>query len=240
MVWAEKNPLSPRAQLSASNVLHQTGNQEFAINVLESAILRLPDSLELRLQYLRVTGADAGLKHRELKAIDQLALSASYSNEVIIALRHLTGEVLAGKNPAMTRPNLLATWNALARNPAYNSSNSVSALIAHQLGLIQAFSGNGQQAVDHFNRALRLSRNPGTGLSQAAILATEFFWCEALDQLDRAEELLANPDIGTGKRKYYSNEIERLRFLFLAEVRKNKDLSCSREQQGKATTVPTD
>lgn len=218
ITWANQNPGSPRAQLSAVNVLQQAGATDAAIDRLRRATERNPRSLALQAHLVRLAAGTGTLEPDEFKNLQDLAGSAAFEGEAVVALRRLAQEASAADSSIITRRGLVALWRNLQNNDNYMASTSLRVLVAHELGSLYARMRNGELAVRHFNRALEESRSVETGMMQAAILATNRYHCAALDQLAQAEELLAHDPEIQRNREYFAREIDRIRSLITGEA----------------------
>lgn len=213
LTWANENPESPRAQLAAVNVLQQSGATEVAIDRLRKGISHNPESLALQAHLTRMLAGTGNLPSEEFRRVLALAKTAEFEGEAVVALRRLASELSASNSKTVSRSALVTLWENLKSNDNYYSVGTMRTLIEHELGSLYAAMRNESLAVQHFNNALEASSRVQTGMMQAAILASNRYYCPALDQLDQAEQLLdEDPDVRRN-RDYFAHEIERLRTL---------------------------
>jgi tetratricopeptide (TPR) repeat protein len=219
LTWAEENPLSPRAQLSAANVLEINKKREQALAHMEQAVDRIPDNLLLRLHLLRMrrshglpVGAEA------LQRIEELARYSAYSHEALLAVRRLSEDVGTNRPGRISATQVKRIWAAMSVNPIYARRKGFKVQMNHQLGQLAAKAGNKDAAVRYFNKALRLTREIDTVMMQTAILASNGFYCEALSHLKNAEPLLEKDPRAMGKKAHFQREIKRIETVLKDDV----------------------
>ncbi len=220
LLWASENPESPRAQLSAANVLQHADRREQAAALIGDALDNHPDHLGLNIYLARIQQGAERLAPTQLLQLQDAARSSGFSKEALNALRQLTDAVIGKEDGRRGEMNgILKIWGALERNPAYTAKNSLKAQIAHQQGRILAYLGKGAEAEQHFAHAMKLAPATETGFMQAAILATNGFFCKALSQLEATKPLLSKDPKIAGREGYYRKEFKRLREVMEEDAR---------------------
>lgn len=238
LMWAGENPDSPRAQLSAANVLQHAGKKDQAINVIEKVLERHPDHLALNI-YLHNLKEDGGsLSVSELTHLQRVARTGRFSNEALSALQSLTDKILRDSQQGQADVrNILKIWGALAENSSYTARAEQRKMLHFEQGRLLANLGQREEAVREFQAAMAEQPTTETGFMQAAILATHGFYCSALVQLGAAENVLDDDPAIRGQRDYYRNELHRLRQL-IQEDAEEAGQECEFSSEGQPASGP--
>lgn len=225
-LWGMVNPESARAQLSVANELQNMGRPEAAIDYVEQAIERLPDSILLRLHLLRYELAHRDrVGVRNAAAIKRLALQPGHAEEPLLALKFLTKQWDGQAGKGVTVNYLIDLWEQFGRSPAFRENTGFKVQYHHHLGGLMLKNQAQGRAVAHFADALAASRSLETALVQSAMMAGQGLHCEALAHLDAAQqmELTEEPP---WKQRYLASEADRLRGLFQEDIAA-EGLNCS-------------
>lgn len=220
LVWAETNPESDRAQVSAAQTWLRLERPDVALATLESAAQRMPGSVLITVNRLAFQAALGVLSATELEAAAEKILSAPFDAQALVGLEHLVN-VLNERGP----------WHEHARAvldmlEAIGDVTAESLPVAHRKvvylqGLLLAGQGQGTAALPYFARAFELYRSVDTGLRIVSDLATLGHYQEALQILSMSEQLLATHGAGDDyfSRQTYESEIRRLRAALLDDLR---------------------
>jgi tetratricopeptide (TPR) repeat protein len=216
--WANENPHSPRAQLSAINVLQRSGGTDAALQRLTRAISTNPDSLALHAHRVRIYGQADQLKLEYVRQLRKVAKTANFTGEAVVAMRRLTDETVKGTIEGVSNKEILEVWHSLAQNENYTRSMSTQSLIHYETGRLHTLLGDEGKALQSFRQSLSSGPHVQTAMMQAGILATNGYYCDALSQLRKAQQFLSSdPDI-RNNREYYAAQVRRLRRIMTKEA----------------------
>lgn len=218
MLWGMVNPDSARAQVSVANELANMGRPEAAIDYLEQAIDRLPESLLLRLHLARLElGHRDRVSLQNLSAIRHLQVRPGSAEEPLLALKFLTKQVAGAQGKGITPSYVEELWEQFARSRAFRENVGFEVQYHHHLGYLALQDGDNEKALAHFEKALNTSGALETGLLQSAMMAGEGLSCEALAHLAEAERLDAG-EYPTWKHDYLVSEVARLKGLYQEDI----------------------
>lgn len=223
LTWAEENPASPRAQLSAANILEKAGAHTQAVRHMGQAVERLPGSLALRLHQVRLAAREGETLQRD--AVDELlhlASTARFSNEALVGARMLSGSVMGGQGaPPLPASAMLKVWQALQENERFTTTERIRTQIMHQRGRLLASMGRPDAAMVLFEQTLRSRGEVEAGLMQMAILAAHGYFCRAREHLREAEGYMDTDPRAVNNAEYYRKEIDRLYGVLEEDIRAN-------------------
>ena len=243
IIWADRNPDSPRAQAYAAQVELEHGQVSAANLRLERALSKHPGELQLTLNMLGAKCSSGALAPGDVERAE-------------IALRTTPNTGRLGydwfeRGISMARHGGcrgldLATLDRLLRAAAENEqTNKVPGRVQDRLhlqGRIALLHDDDERALSLFDAALDADVRPGAALNQAAVLATAHRPLLAQRHLDHLMSVW-QPPAGPGwsmpsfhawllwKEGYWTNELAHLRTL-LAE-----DVAAASNGRGKETSA---
>lgn len=223
LIWAETNPASPRAQVSAAQTWLRLGRPDLALAHLEQASERLPDSALLTASRLAF---EAELQRLSASALQQgltRMLQQPFDAQMMKALEMLVESLNAqGHLPEHTHI-LLSALDTLRENP--NERGGVADRVALRFsyylqGTLSAGQGDGEAAERYFVQALEHYRATEPALNMVSVLASNGYYRQALNLLDKTEAVLKQETDAKLKRKRstYEMEIARLRTMLLEDI----------------------
>ena len=222
--WAVNNPGSARAQIAYANALDSQQRPDLALQHLNLAIQRSPESLLLRLHQLRLqarrTPPLSSAPLAALVPIQRRIETAAFSHESILALMAMTDDRLAG-NSRLSSGQLLSLWQAFSANPNTALQHTMGAQIHHQQGRLLLAAGHSADAIRQFRLALLLSQSKEAGLKQAALLASHGHFCAALRHLRATRTLTRDSADSQTQHDYQQQEIDRLTRLIRTDARQS-------------------
>jgi tetratricopeptide (TPR) repeat protein len=194
LVWAAKNPDSPRAQAYAAQFELQLGQPARAEARLRAALARRPLEPQLVVNYAGVRCANGGLRASDIDLLD--ASFRSDPDPGGLGGKWLTSAVpLAfdggchGLGPEQLR-SLLAAFAANPRTPLQYGRRVDVAQIS---GRIELRKTHPDEALRNFQQALAADSRPDVVLVQTAMLATAGEYERALQLLTMAQTMTPKP-----------------------------------------------
>jgi tetratricopeptide (TPR) repeat protein len=194
LLWAAKNPDSPRAQAYAAQFELQLGQPARAEARLRKALIDRPLDPQLVVNYAGVRCANGGLRASDL---DLLAASLrSDPDPGGLGGKWLTGAVplaFDGGCRGLGPQQLRALLAAFAANPRTPLQYGRRVDIGQISGRIALREGHADAALRDFEQALAADSRPDVVLVQSALLATAGEYQRALQLLARAQTLKPKP-----------------------------------------------
>ena len=219
LVWAEMNPLSPRAQSSAVQALLQMGKPSEAYVRMEQALRKIPDSSLLTSSYLSLKANLGVLNTSEFTELANRLRQQPFDAQMLRALEHLVDTL----NTNAPLPEHSAIMMSLLSGLRDDLKGRVS--VAHRYtyylqALLLLDQCDGNKAYPYFKEALSHYRRVQTGLYIVSLLATRGYYQQAMDILDHLKEVLdVQPDSALDRqRDTYKQEIVRLRNILQKDM----------------------
>ncbi|EAR22774.1 tetratricopeptide repeat protein [Nitrococcus mobilis] len=246
LMWAQKNPDSPRAQTYAALILEQKGSYETAQGILNKASEKHPDSVMIELNRLSLACNINRVKQEEvMQAAEALRtdkrterLAYQIINKFI---QKLDRQPCTGLGTAQIERLILA---ALA-NPALARSDGSRQSMLNLYGLLALKTGHPETAAQRFIQALQVKPRPGAALTEAAQMGSAGHPCMGLAILAEYHAASTHQSARLGfsmvslhrwwlqRSKYYSSEFDRISRLLRQDALKSGG-SCA--QASLATT----
>lgn len=191
LVWAEKNPESPRAQAYAAAAERARGRPDLAAARTLRAHVAQSEDIQVALN---LVGAQCEMGHVDAAALDraQIALRTTrtagrlYYDWIGQAIQRIgNGDACQGLGIAEVNSLL----DAMEQNP---NTRNYRGWRQDNLGLranLAIALHQPDSALDYFNQALAASPNAGTALAQAARLGSSGYARQGLAHLDFFEQL---------------------------------------------------
>ncbi len=222
LLWAEKNPSSPRAQRSAAIALDHMGRTDLALARLEQAIQDIPDNLPLRLHHLIVKSLYTGVHREELNRTHTLVRELPYDFRNFKLLQAFVDVVILKRARGITPDDAHQLLDSLAENPTAQAYAGPRRQLYHLHGVLYATQNRSAKALESFDKALEIMRDVEAGLLQVAILASHKMYAEALDHLSTTQDILRSTSKSQLKhpQTFYESEMTRLEGVIKADLRR--------------------
>lgn len=219
LVWAETNPYSPRAQNSAAQTWLRLGRPELAINHLEQAIKDLPDSSLLTGTYLSLKAHLGILTADEFRNKATHLRQQPFDAQMLGTLRQLVEIINAGA-PLPEYSNIMMQLLEGIRDDLRDRVPVARRFTYYLQGLLLSGQNDGDGAYRHFDKALSYYNKVGACLDMMSVLARYKHFQQALDILNRCEQLLETQADHTMslQRSTYQQEIARLRITLQKDI----------------------
>ncbi len=231
LLWALKNPDSPRAQAYAAQIELARGHARFAETLLERGLGRKPHELQMTLNLLGAKCALGNLTTADIEAAKTALRDAPDTGRLGFDwFNRGLGIAQSGNCPGLNLGTLQALLGAAAEN---DRVNQIPGRVQDRLflqGRIALMRKDGPQALGFFNAALAADPRPGAALAQAATLASAGYPKLAEEHLDYLQRVW-KPPTGPGwsmpslhrwlmwKSGYWQREIAHLRGVLSQETR---------------------
>jgi tetratricopeptide (TPR) repeat protein len=190
LLWAQKNPDSPRAQAYAAQAELARGQVGAAIDRLQTALKLHPDEIQISLNLVGAKCRSGSLTPADL---DRTAVSLRTAREIGRLGYEWFEDGLAiaraGRCRTLDLAALKRLLDAAAANPFARQVDGRRQDVANLRGRIALIEHDGDAALALFNAALDENVRPGAGLMQAAELASAGYPRQALEHLDHLEKV---------------------------------------------------
>lgn len=231
LLWALRNPDSPRAQVNAAHVEAARGHPDAAAARLVAARRKNPDDVAVALNLIgvkcRLGGpgasdiADADTALRETRNLGRLGFE--WFDQGL-------GAVQSGTCPGLTLDTLDRLLDAAQANPRSMKVPGRRQDLHHLRARIALRRSDGDRALGEFNAALDAKPTPQAALAQAAALGASGFPAQALAHLDHLADVW-QPQKWSGvsmmalhqwllvRQGYWEHEIAHLRGVLEEDIR---------------------
>jgi tetratricopeptide (TPR) repeat protein len=234
LIWAEKNPTSPRAQAYAAQIELANDQAHSATERLEKALERNTDEIQLALNLIGAKCQTLSLTPTDLQKAQEALRTTSNAGRLGYEWFQ-RGIVTADDKscPGLDFDALKSLLAAASQNPRTEKVPGRVQDRLHLQGRIALIEGDSAQALDFFNKALDADIRPGVALEQAAILASagqQILAERHLDHLntgwkDDAKLGFSMPSIHNWilfRQHYWPNEIDHLRKVLDEDIARGK------------------
>jgi tetratricopeptide (TPR) repeat protein len=216
LLWSSQHPDSIRAQRYASTVYFKVGDYDRALSILDSVILKHPTDVKTRLhQLVFLCSSDrSGEVHLNSTIAAIHATPVHLDGQLLEMLEQLVTSAGQQKCPAISLADIDKLTDAVIGHLSNTSDTTKYFVLTHIKGMIALYRHDPSLALDYFSRTLAQSRNPETGLLEAAMLASNGYLAEAEQHINSTDELFkSNPDRFSGitARHNFADEIAYLR-----------------------------
>ncbi|WP_036516114.1 hypothetical protein [Nevskia soli] len=185
LLLAQMDPDSPRAQANAASYELAQGAADAAVHRLETASAKMPDEVQLTLNWI---DAECALGVVSSKARNAALYSLEHNRTNTEFVQHwLTGAIdLAAQRRCQGLDlQVLGTMTeAVNRNRNYGDGPSHFTQIRQLRGRLALGRGDGESALRNFNEGLSAFPTPDGALLQAALLGAAGFPAHGLKHLD--------------------------------------------------------
>lgn len=189
LVWAMKNPDSPRARVAAAIGARTRGDAASALRILAPMWAANPGELQLGFNVVDARCASGGLPASDTHA---LGYALGHAPRVELAANRWLSTVIEVAY-ARTCPGLdlevAREWvSALAANPNVRGTRAADEDVAPLAALIDLRGGRPTEAVPLLRRALSANPNPDVVANHVVLLASSGYYDEALAYLNAYHE----------------------------------------------------
>ena len=190
LTWAEKAPNSPRAQQQASLTLHNLGESQKAIELLASAMKRMPDNFQLLL-WKQVLECTNGISNTDdLAHIEELASKTLYKTTDRDLYQLFVNTVVQRRCELKAGTARKIFIQMLQHSRNQNAASIGYAHINLFLGDIYLSESNIKLAMEYYLLSLNARQNPHHAMKIASGLATKGYYTEAIVLSDIAVSYL--------------------------------------------------
>jgi protein O-mannosyl-transferase len=218
LVWAETNPYSARAQVSAAQIWLRRGRPADALAQLEAANERIPDNGLLIGNRLAFRAGLGLLSLDDFEAGARQIRQVHFDPQSTKALELLVDVLNSRPDPDRAR-----VLNDLLRDVRLDLNRTIPTVHHMTLvlqGRLLAGQGRPHEAMPYFEDALEYSRNVDSGLRTVSDLAILGYYAEAWTLLDATEVMLAARDDKDLQRprEIFESDIAGLRAALLEDM----------------------
>ena len=188
--WALKNPDSPRAQNGLAVVLIDAGKPDEAREVLERAVVRMPDSAHLTIALLMLKVADGTAEAEDFVWAGERLASQPVDAQAVKGVYNLVDFVTYGK---AREDYVVLTQRLLERmseSDRYMRFSVFQRFLPFQQGRLYLHQGRPDEASEKFMLAMPLYGNIDSAMEMVTITAEYRYFSHALKLLDAAEKIL--------------------------------------------------
>ncbi len=185
LLLAQTNPESPRGQANAAAYELAHGAANLASHRLEASVARMPDEVQLTLNWIDAQCALGGVSAKTRDAAlyslrHNLSNNEFVQNWMIGAIDRVTQD----RCPGIDLQILAAMAQAFSENPNYGDGPEHRFQVAQLQGRLSLAQGDGEAALHDFNEGLSALSTPDRALQQAALLGNAGFPDLGLKHLD--------------------------------------------------------
>lgn len=191
LVWAEKNPQSPRAQAYAAAAERARGRPDLAAQRAQKARVLQTEDIQVALNLVgaqcEMGRVDAAALERAKTALRTTRTAGRlYFDWMSEAIRRATkGKACKG----LEIPEILQLLEAMAENPRMRSQSGWQQDNLGLRALLALEQGDAKSALEYYNQALDVYPGPAAALAQAAALGSAGYPQEGLAHLDHFASL---------------------------------------------------
>lgn len=241
LIWAMKNPDSPRAQAYAAQIEMDRGQNAAAVARLEKGLDAEPDEVQLALNLIGARCALGTLSETDLDRATHALSSAPNTGRLGYDWFERSLPIAQdGRCRGLDLATISRLLDAAARNPRTRDIPGRRQDVLHLQGRVALLEHEDERALALLDEALQADLRPGAAMNQAAILASAGRQDLALRHLDLFERLWQPPSHPgftmaefhnwlLWQQGYWPNEIARLRHVLADDVARKpvtrKDIS---------------
>jgi len=230
LIWALKNPDSPRAQAYAAQMEMDRGENAAAVARLEKALAAKPDEIQLALNLIGARCATGGLSRADVERAAYALRNAPNAGRLGYDwFDRSLPTAQAGTCRGLDLTTVGELLVAVAANERTRTIPGRRQDVLHLQGRVALLHNDEARALELFDAALQADVRPGAALDQAAILASAGKPQLALRHLDLLERIWHPPsrpgftmraihDWLLGRQGYWSHEITHLRSVIADDL----------------------
>lgn len=210
-LWAARNAGSPRAQATAASFESRGGRPEAALQRLAPLWRQRPYDLQIALNYANAACATGGLAPAEVAGIAEALRHADAGHSLVFRWLERARQVAARRECPGIGPATLDAWLAAAMANPMMQGDGPGQDMSFLAGRLELLRKRPDRALEYFNRGLRARVNPEAAAMQAALLATDGHYAQALAHLDLYDSLEAQAPVehGWGMPRLHQYVLER-------------------------------
>lgn len=200
IIWAAKNPASPRAQAYAAQIEMAAGKNEAAAQRLTQSLLSRPDDTQLALNLIGARCALGQLSSDDIESARSALEGEPNTGRLGYEwFERSLPQAVAGTCVGLDLGVIEDLLAAAANNPRAQKIPGRRQDVLHMKGRVALLNGNAELALRYFNQALDADFRPGAALNQAAILGSAGHPRLGLDHLgyfEARQQHSSNPSPG--------------------------------------------
>ncbi|HET7924707.1 MAG TPA: tetratricopeptide repeat protein, partial [Rhodanobacteraceae bacterium] len=194
LIWALKNPDSPRAQAYAAQIEMARGNNAAAVARLQRALAAQPDEIQLALNLIGARCATGGVSREDLAHAAYALRNAPNTGRLGYDwFERGLPTALAGTCPGLDLASISTLLDAASENKRTRDIPGRKQDVLHLKGRVALLRHEDERALELFDAAFAADPRPGAGLDQAAILGSAGKPELALRHLDYMEHVAKPP-----------------------------------------------
>ena len=199
LLWAAQNPASSRAQATAASFEIKADRADLAMARLAVPWKRNPADLQLALNYINAACTVRGVQPAEIDAVTVALRTATQGDQLLHRwLGRALDNAIAGNCPGLDLP-VVERWLAAAlANPRLAELPGRQQDLHSLVGRVALAHDKPDAALQAFNQALDAWPTPQAAATQAALLATNGAYAQALSQLDHYAAIRSRRKRATG------------------------------------------
>jgi tetratricopeptide (TPR) repeat protein len=219
LVWAQSNPGSARAQVSAAQIWLRNGHPERALAQLDSASKRIPGDVLLISNTLAFRAELGLLSVGDLETGARQIRNGRFDAQAMRALEQLVGIVNA-RAPRPDYTEVLVSLLQSVREDLAGGMPPVHRMTLYLQGLLLAGQGQPDAAMPYLISALEHYGTVDSGLRMVSDLAILGHYREALELLSHCESLLGTAEDSEliVSRQTHHGDIVQLRTALLDDL----------------------
>ena len=211
--WALKNPDSPRAQNGLVHVLIDAGRPDEALEVLQRAVIRLPNSAHLTMGLLMLKVADGSAEEKDFTWAGERLAVQPFDAQAVKGIYNLVDFVTYKDARTSYVGFAQGLLQRVAQNDRYMRFPLFQRFLPFQQGRLLVHEHHPDEAYEKFLVAMRLYGNIDSSMEMVVVMAGYGYFSHALRLLDEAEKLLSSQEDKSliRSREVYQSEIARIR-----------------------------
>ncbi|WP_460232238.1 tetratricopeptide repeat protein [Aurantivibrio plasticivorans] len=199
--WAQKAPMSSRAQQQAAQVLFDLGQHEKAMATLERAIDRIPNDMTLRMWKIIYSCRYTQMNSLDLLALQKLSKNSIYDLRAFNLYQLFVDEAAQGKCNGLSLDEVKVVLHGLMALPANaNPKSGRFSQLQYLNGRLAVYQAEPDFALKYFKSSLRARSGPGKAMNMAAFLASKQYYLEAMILSDIAMSYVEDGNVGSTNR----------------------------------------
>jgi hypothetical protein len=218
--WAELNPNSARAQITAGGRLVRAGFPELALEVTSEAAARQPLEPGLQLFHLSVKSRVEGLDDNDVASALRALREGPLDVQAPRILEPIVDADVAGRGHALPYEVTVSIFETFVEQPRYMRNGDRAAFIHFQHGRLELRHGHHESACRAFALGLHARPEVGAALRVFALLASYGLYEDAHKVLQWSREWLEAAPAGGLRfdKEWYRREIGRLEANLAADT----------------------
>ena len=228
-LWARQNPESSRAQVTAAMMDTSNGRPSQALLRLGPIWRRRPSDLQVAFNYINSACAFRGLQPEDSRQLETALRAADSGLQLVNGWLSKAIETAASGQCRGLTLTETERWVAASQQNPRMSETDVGQEIEPLLAQIALHRGQPDVALKHYDLALAAFTSPDVAARQAALLASNGYYSQAIAHLDtyeRTKQQIAPAGLGMPRihrkilhwQNYWPHEMAVLREKLHAEL----------------------